>query len=110
MKKFPSLLMSLGLSAGLALAALGGYALLRRTRSTDAGGPDLDDPGFTWISGSDPMGPRRLAWEVTYRPYRNLTEDTLAPYPLEGQEDRNRWTEAARETLLKNYNQRDMFI
>lgn len=50
-------------------------------------GPDLDDPGFTWISGSDPMGPRRLAWEVTYRPYRNLTEDTLAPYPLEGQEE-----------------------
>ncbi len=30
--------------------------------------------------------------------------------PLAGQEDRNRWTEAARETLLKNYNQRDMFI
>jgi len=30
--------------------------------------------------------------------------------PLEGQEDRNRWTEAARETLLKNYNQLDMFI
>jgi hypothetical protein len=52
-----------------------------------ASGPDLDDPGFAWISGSDPMGPRRLAWEVTYRPYRNLTEDTFAPYPLEGQEE-----------------------
>ena len=30
--------------------------------------------------------------------------------PLAGHEDENRWNEAARETLLKNYNQRDMFI
>ncbi len=30
--------------------------------------------------------------------------------PLVGRENETRWTEAARETLLKNYNQRDMFI
>lgn len=29
---------------GVGLLALGGYALLRRTRSTGAGGPDLDTP------------------------------------------------------------------
>jgi hypothetical protein len=51
------------------------------------GGPDLDAPGFEWISGRDPEGPRRLAWEVTYRPYRENPADTLAPYPLEGQEE-----------------------
>lgn len=50
-------------------------------------GPDLDAPGFEWISGADPEGPRRLAWEVTYRPYRENAADQLAPYPLEGQEE-----------------------
>jgi ectoine hydroxylase-related dioxygenase (phytanoyl-CoA dioxygenase family) len=30
--------------------------------------------------------------------------------PLAGQEDANRWNETTRETVLKNYNQRDMFI
>ena len=30
--------------------------------------------------------------------------------PLAGREDENRWNETARETVLKNYNQRDMFI
>jgi len=30
--------------------------------------------------------------------------------PLAGQEDANRWNEITRETVLKNYNQRDMFI
>ena len=30
--------------------------------------------------------------------------------PLAGQEENNRWNETTRETVLKNYNQRDMFI
>jgi Phytanoyl-CoA dioxygenase (PhyH) len=30
--------------------------------------------------------------------------------PLAGQEDESRWNETTRETILKNYNQRDMFI
>jgi Phytanoyl-CoA dioxygenase (PhyH) len=30
--------------------------------------------------------------------------------PLAGQEEANRWNETTRETVLKNYNQRDMFI
>lgn len=50
-------------------------------------GPDLDNPGFTWIAGDDPNGPRRLAHEVTYQRYRNDPADTFAPYPLEGQEE-----------------------
>jgi hypothetical protein len=36
-----------------------------------------------------------------------------APYvyrPLAGREDENRWNEASRSHLLKNYNQLDMFI
>jgi hypothetical protein len=52
-----------------------------------AAGPDLDAPGFAWIAGADPAGPRRFAWEVTYRPYREDGADTLTPYPLEGQEE-----------------------
>jgi hypothetical protein len=50
-------------------------------------GPDLDDPGFEWISGNDPMGPQQLAWQVTYRPFRDMRGDTVGPYPLEGQEE-----------------------
>ena len=30
--------------------------------------------------------------------------------PLAGREDESRWNETTRETMLKNYNQRDMFI
>lgn len=30
--------------------------------------------------------------------------------PLAGDDDKNRWNETTRETLLRNYNQRDMFI
>ncbi len=52
-----------------------------------ADGLDLDDPGFAWISGADPAGPRQLAWQVTYRPFRDEPGDTLSPYPLEGQEE-----------------------
>jgi len=51
--------------------------------STPAG-PNLDDPGFAWIRGDDPEGPRRLAYNVTFRRYRAETEDNAAPYPLEG--------------------------
>ena len=41
------------------------------------------------VLGDRPLaeGPRRLAWEVTYRPYRENAADQLAPYPLEGQEE-----------------------
>jgi hypothetical protein len=45
---------------------------------------DLDDPGFAWISGTDPNGPRRLAFEVTHRRYHDDPMDRLAPYPLAG--------------------------
>ena len=52
-----------------------------------AQGPDLDDPGFAWISGADPDGAQRLAWEVTYQRYGNDPRDTRQPYPLEGGEE-----------------------
>jgi hypothetical protein len=45
---------------------------------------DLNDPGFAWISGSDPNGPRRVAFEVTHRRYHDDPMDRLAPYPLAG--------------------------
>jgi hypothetical protein len=50
-------------------------------------GIDLDSPGFEWISGSDPRGPQQLAWQVTYRAYRDDPADTQSPYPFEGQEE-----------------------
>jgi hypothetical protein len=46
---------------------------------------DLDSPGFAWIPGSAPDGPRRLAFEVTHRRWRNDARDRLAPYPLPGE-------------------------
>lgn len=51
---------------------------------SDVNGPDLDDPGFTWIRGDDPEGPRRLAYNVTFRRYRSEGADRDAPYPLAG--------------------------
>lgn len=51
---------------------------------SDVNGPDLDDPGFTWIRGDDPQGPRRLAHNVTFRRYRSERDDNDAPYPLAG--------------------------
>jgi hypothetical protein len=50
-------------------------------------GPDLDDPGFAWISGADPDGAQQLAWQVTYQRYGNDLRDTRSPYPLEGGEE-----------------------
>ncbi len=50
-------------------------------------GPDLDDPGFAWIAGSDPNGARRLAYEATYQRFREERPDTFQPYPLEGGEE-----------------------
>ena len=42
---------------------------------------------------------------------RRFPHETPYVYrPLVGREDESRWTEANREALLKNYNQRDMFI
>ncbi len=52
-----------------------------------ARGPDLDNPGFAWISGSDPDGARQLAWQVTYQRFGNAAEDLRQPYPLEGGEE-----------------------
>lgn len=51
---------------------------------SDPAGPDLDDPGFAWIRGDDPEGPRRLAYGVTFRRYHGETADDAAPYPLAG--------------------------
>jgi hypothetical protein len=51
---------------------------------SDPAGPDLDDPGFAWIRGDDPQGPRRLAYDVTFRRYRGEVADEGAPYPLAG--------------------------
>lgn len=54
---------------------------------SSARGPDLDSPGFAWISGSDPDGARELAWQVTYQRYGNAEGDLRQPYPLEGGEE-----------------------
>jgi hypothetical protein len=42
---------------------------------------------------------------------QRFPEETPFIYaPLVGEEEQNRWSELARETLLKDYNLRDMFI
>jgi len=47
---------------------------------------------------------------IDARRQRFPAEKSYVYKPLVGHEDENRWTEGTRETLLKNYNQRDMFI
>ncbi|MSP77818.1 MAG: phytanoyl-CoA dioxygenase [Rhodospirillaceae bacterium] len=47
---------------------------------------------------------------IDARRHRFPQEKSFVYRPLAGQEDANRWNETTRETVLKNYNQRDMFI
>lgn len=53
---------------------------------------------------------RILLLAIDARRQRFPHERAYVYMPLAGQEDANRWTEANREKLLRNYNQRDMFI
>ncbi|TAJ42057.1 MAG: phytanoyl-CoA dioxygenase [Reyranella sp.] len=53
---------------------------------------------------------RILQIAIDARKQRFPQEQSYVYRPLAGQEENNRWNETARETVLKNYNQRDMFI
>ena len=53
---------------------------------------------------------RILQLAIDARHQRFPQETPYVYQPLAGHEDESRWTEANREALLKNYNQRDMFI
>ena len=53
---------------------------------------------------------RILQLAIDARHQRFPQETSYVYRPLAGREDESRWTEANREALLKNYNQRDMFI
>jgi len=53
---------------------------------------------------------RILQIAIDARRQRFPQERAYVYRPLAGHEDENRWNETTRETVLKNYNQRDMFI
>ena len=53
---------------------------------------------------------RLIAIGIDARQQRFPDEPRYVYRPLAGREDENRWSEAARETVLKNYNLRDMYI
>lgn len=53
---------------------------------------------------------RILQLAIDARRQRFPQERAYVYRPLAGREDENRWNETTRETMLKNYNQRDMFI
>jgi len=53
---------------------------------------------------------RILQLAIDARRQRFPQETPFVYKPLAGRENENRWNETTRETLLKNYNQRDMFI
>jgi len=53
---------------------------------------------------------RLIALAIDARRQRFPHETPFVYRPLAGREDENRWTEAARQSVLKNYNQLDMFI
>ncbi len=53
---------------------------------------------------------RILLLGIDARRQRFPHEKSYVYRPLAEHQDENRWSEAMRETVLKNYNQRDMFI
>jgi len=53
---------------------------------------------------------RILQLAIDARRQRFPRETPYVYKPLAGSEDESRWSETTRQTLLKNYNQRDMFI
>lgn len=53
---------------------------------------------------------RLIQIAIDARRQRFPQERSYVYRPLAGREDENRWNETTRETVLKNYNQRDMFI
>ena len=53
---------------------------------------------------------RILQLAIDARRQRFPQETRYVYRPLAGREDENRWNEATRATVLKNYNQLDMFI
>ena len=53
---------------------------------------------------------RILQLAIDARRQRFPHEKPFVYKPLAGHEDENRWSETTRRTMLKNYNQRDMFI
>jgi hypothetical protein len=53
---------------------------------------------------------RILQIAIDARRQRFPQERAYVYRPLAGREDENRWTEATRSAVLKNYNQLDMFI
>lgn len=53
---------------------------------------------------------RLIQLAIDARRQRFPQERPYAYRPLAGREDENRWNETTRRTILRNYNQRDMFI
>ena len=53
---------------------------------------------------------RMIAIGIDARRQRFPDETPYRYAPLAGQEDDNRWSEATRETVVKNYNLRDMYV
>jgi hypothetical protein len=53
---------------------------------------------------------RILQIAIDARRRRFPQEESFVYRPLIGREDENRWSETTRATVLKNYNQLDMFI
>jgi len=53
---------------------------------------------------------RLLLLAIDARKQRFPQEKSFVYQPLIGREDENRWNETTRATVLKNYNQLDMFI
>ena len=53
---------------------------------------------------------RLIALGVDARRQRYPDEQPFVYRPLAGQEDKNRWSEAARADMLADYNARDIFI
>lgn len=70
----------------------------------------LNDEVDTYTADRIAERSRIIALGIDARAQKFPNEKRYTYKPLSGQEDANRWNEQARETILKDYNQRDMYI
>jgi hypothetical protein len=81
-----------------------------RSRVQNVTTTHLDGRGVTFTTEQIRERSRMIAIGIDARRQRFPGETPYCYQPLVGEEERNRWTEATRQSVVKNYNLRDMYI
>ena len=81
-----------------------------RRRVLNVSTTKLNDEAVTYTEDRIFQRSRLIALAIDARQQRYADEPRYTYAPMRGHEDENRWNETARETILQNYNLRDMYI